>query len=798
MNIIIPLGGKGERFYKEGFTQPKPLISIFNKPMIYYVLDNLTLNTDDIVFVIYSSELDMFDFTSIVTKKYNFIQFIPINYQTTGAVETICAGLSNIMSLSTHKRCVLLDCDTFYTEDILSVIRNSTDNMVLFTKKIGEKPLYSYINIDSNNKITDIKEKVKISPNANTGCYVFNDIIQLQYFCKYVLENKITFNGEPYTSCVIQEMIKSPQNICVYGHELNENCVFSLGTPKELNTFVSNSYVFLFDLDGTLVNTDNIYVKVWKQILSEYNIDLTLELFHKYIHGNSDDKVVNMLIPSADVNQISLLKDNLFIENINDVTLIDGMYDFIKLVKMKGYNCSIVTNCNRAVAEAIIDYCKLTNMIDFIVVGNECSRSKPYPDPYIDAINKYNVVPNKVIIFEDSKSGLLSARQTNPACIVGVTTSYSRSELLKLGANMAIDNYVGLLLDEIISFNNFSVQYLEKYIRSSLNIEILTIEIDDKKLKGGYISDVISLKITTTAGILSCVLKLENKNTTALSIMANKLGLYERENYFYENISKYVNIKIPKFYGLIRDDDLNTSGILMENLNITGNYKLNENLNIVDIDISLHVISKLACFHSKFWNKDIKKIFSCIKKHNDILFNPTWSDFIKEKWNCFVENWKNILSKEQILVAEQIMNDFTSIQERLSNNNLTLIHGDVKSPNIFYDLNNNHEPVFLDWQYVAIGKGAQDLIFFLIESFDLENIKLNYPIFKNYYYKKLIENGVNDYSYLDYENDLKDAISYFPFFVAVWFGTTPQEELIDVNFPFFLIQKLFYFLTQFY
>ena len=197
MNIIIPLGGKGERFYKNGFTQPKPLIAIFNKPMIYYVLDNLNLNADDKVFVIYSSELDKYEFTSIVTKKYNFIQFIPIKYQTTGAVETICVGLSNIMSLSTHKRCVLLDCDTFYTEDILSVIRNSTDNMVLFTQKIGEKPVYSYINIDSNNKITDIKEKVKISSNANTGCYVFNDIIQLQYFCKYVLENKITFNGEP-------------------------------------------------------------------------------------------------------------------------------------------------------------------------------------------------------------------------------------------------------------------------------------------------------------------------------------------------------------------------------------------------------------------------------------------------------------------------------------------------------------------------------------------------------------------------------------------------------------------------
>ena len=40
MNIIIPLGGKGERFAKNGYAQPKPLIQIFEKCMIQYVLDN--------------------------------------------------------------------------------------------------------------------------------------------------------------------------------------------------------------------------------------------------------------------------------------------------------------------------------------------------------------------------------------------------------------------------------------------------------------------------------------------------------------------------------------------------------------------------------------------------------------------------------------------------------------------------------------------------------------------------------------------------------------------------------------
>lgn len=53
MNIIIPLGGKGERFVKEGYLQPKPLIKILNKEMIFYVLDNLELSKDDKIFIIY-------------------------------------------------------------------------------------------------------------------------------------------------------------------------------------------------------------------------------------------------------------------------------------------------------------------------------------------------------------------------------------------------------------------------------------------------------------------------------------------------------------------------------------------------------------------------------------------------------------------------------------------------------------------------------------------------------------------------------------------------------------------------
>jgi NDP-sugar pyrophosphorylase family protein len=62
MNIIIPLGGKGERFKNEGFLNPKPLIKILNKEMILYVLENINVNEEDNIFIFYNNSLDEYDF----------------------------------------------------------------------------------------------------------------------------------------------------------------------------------------------------------------------------------------------------------------------------------------------------------------------------------------------------------------------------------------------------------------------------------------------------------------------------------------------------------------------------------------------------------------------------------------------------------------------------------------------------------------------------------------------------------------------------------------------------------------
>jgi len=796
MNIIIPLGGKGERFSKNGYTQPKPLIQIFDKCIIEYVLDNLLLLHNIKVFIIYNKKLDDYDFSQFINNKYPFIQLITIN-DTKGATETLFLGIDQILNnYFYYNKCLILDCDTFYTEDVVNIFNDSDESIVFYTTNFDENPIYSYIELNDDYNIINIREKHKISDNANTGAYAFTDINVLYDYCKYVLDNNITFNNEPYISCVISEMIKS--NLIFKGYELKEENVFSLGTPNAVNKYIDNTYAFLFDLDGTLVITDEIYYDVWYEILIGYNIILTNEIFKNYIQGNNDKYVLNVLLKNSDLSssELSKLKDDLFIKNICKIKIIDGIYDIINQIKVLGHKICIVTNCNKNVANEIIKYIKIDHLIDFIISSDDCIHGKPNIEPYEKAIKKYNIDNKKCFIFEDSKSGLLSGKCVNPKLLIGIETIYDNNELKKYCVDLSIKNYCNIDINNLIYNEKNNINYLKNIIKNSSIIDdIKYVLLDENKLKGGFIADVLSFKIITNDNnVYSQILKYENIQENNLSSIAKSLKLYEREYYFYTNISNNINVNIPKFCNLIFDENSNNVGIVLENL-FDKNYKNNLNLNLESIDLTLKIIDRMSKMHSKYWNKNLKKMFPELKNSNDKIFCPFFLEFIDKRYELFKNKWSKVLNNYQLKKCDEIYKNFNEIQNSFSNgNNLTFIHGDIKSPNIFYDIKNNNEPYFIDWQHCAIGKGVQDLIFFIIESFDIINIKSVFFLSKEYYYKKILEYGVISYSFEEYENDINDALCYIPFFTSIWFGTIPQDELIDKNFPYFLITKMFYLL----
>jgi capsule biosynthesis phosphatase len=248
MIIIIPLGGVGKRFSDLGYNDPKPLIKVLGKEIIFWVLDNLKLKKKDKLYIVYNNQLEKFSFEEYFVK-YPNINFLKLDYNTHGPVETIFK-LTNILEKnSKNEGLLILDGDTFYKKNIINKINEDYHTIFYHKTKIKE-PIFSYVKINRN-KIYEIKEKKKISNNANTGAYYFNSIKKFNLYSKSALKK----NKKIYVSDIYSLLLENKEHI--KGIEIKEKEFDCLGTPKQVIDFSKRNKIerkrFCFDLDNTLV-----------------------------------------------------------------------------------------------------------------------------------------------------------------------------------------------------------------------------------------------------------------------------------------------------------------------------------------------------------------------------------------------------------------------------------------------------------------------------------------------------------------------------------------------------------------
>lgn len=265
MNVIIPINGIGSRFTNENYVLPKPLINVLGKRMIFWVIDSLKLTTFDTLIIPYSDQLDYHNFRDIVTDQYPTlnIKFIPVDRPTRGAAETLLYAINELGEID-NLPTLVIDCDTFYGDDIVSTFRANPCNCVHYFVDTTTDPIYSYVELSSERyfskpHVLNIAEKKKISNYASTGAYGFSDIELLHRYCKALMDrNELLTNGEYYVSAIYKLMIDD--ELDVYGRQVdNFHCV---GTPLQLKvfceTYKQDTKRFCFDLDSTLVTKPRI------------------------------------------------------------------------------------------------------------------------------------------------------------------------------------------------------------------------------------------------------------------------------------------------------------------------------------------------------------------------------------------------------------------------------------------------------------------------------------------------------------------------------------------------------------
>ncbi|WGV23434.1 HAD family hydrolase [Halotia branconii] len=204
----------------------------------------------------------------------------------------------------------------------------------------------------------------------------------------------------------------------------------------------------LFDLDGTIVNTDPIHYQAWKQTLLSYDIEID-EIFYKSrISGRLNPEIVKDILPQLSLaagQRFADEKEALFRYKAGELKPLSGFAELIAWTDAHQLKRALVTNAPRLNAEFMLKVLGIQAAFHTVVLAEDCLAGKPDPTPYQVALEKLEIKAEEAIALEDSPSGIRAAIAANIRTI-GIASTYDPQILREIGAFMAIPDFTDLQL----------------------------------------------------------------------------------------------------------------------------------------------------------------------------------------------------------------------------------------------------------------------------------------------------------------------------------------------------------------
>lgn len=210
---------------------------------------------------------------------------------------------------------------------------------------------------------------------------------------------------------------------------------------------MSRDFTLLFDLDGTLVNTDELHFAAFQTLLADFGRSLTMETYRSRIMGASNEAIMHELFPDAPDRHQHLAdrKEALFRSAVTTLEPTRGVIEVLDWARAHDVRVGVVTNAPRPNADLMLRGLGIVDRIDALVIGEELARGKPDPLPYLTGLQRLRGDAARAIAFEDSLSGIRSASAAGIHTF-GLRGALSEDALRDAGANDVIDDFTSPVL----------------------------------------------------------------------------------------------------------------------------------------------------------------------------------------------------------------------------------------------------------------------------------------------------------------------------------------------------------------
>ena len=238
LHLVMPMAGGGSRFREQGFTLPKPLIEIHDRPFFYWAARSILRNIDcvDVTFAVLEEHVREYQIDAIIRKFFPEARINTIPELLPGAV---CTCLKAIENFDDDLPVIFNDCDHMFSCNILAN-RLVEDNSIDFDGALltfeSTDAHFSYVQYDESGNVIGTVEKQVVSSYAICGAYFFaNAGLFRQMSEKYF---KICRYREYFISGVYNELVKAGKRIAAFKTDF----YLPFGTPAEYAEAKNSSY----------------------------------------------------------------------------------------------------------------------------------------------------------------------------------------------------------------------------------------------------------------------------------------------------------------------------------------------------------------------------------------------------------------------------------------------------------------------------------------------------------------------------------------------------------------------------
>jgi len=174
----------------------------------------------------------------------------------------------------------------------------------------------------------------------------------------------------------------------------------------------------IFDMDGTMVNTEEMWGDVNRQLAAHYGITFD-EKVRVQMMGKKDYESLSAFKEyfhlDTSVEELNKIRRKMILADARSVKINEGLYELLDLTDRLSIKKAVATSSFREFTDKILSSFNLEKRFDSVVTGDDVVLSKPDPAIFLEAAKRLGIVPSDCLVLEDAQNGVEAAYRAGMA-----------------------------------------------------------------------------------------------------------------------------------------------------------------------------------------------------------------------------------------------------------------------------------------------------------------------------------------------------------------------------------------------